>query len=110
MLTSPTPIEKSKVRASQRVRYRDKVIYIYTWKAAAGCQNCDEKHIACLEFHHPIPKEKEFHVSANLSWANLKKEILKCIVLCANCHRLAHAEQELQRIADEPGKNLFSDI
>lgn len=50
----------------------------------------------CLEFHHIInPKDKEFSPANAYSWGwgieRIKKEISKCIVLCANCHRKLHA-------------------
>lgn len=44
-------------------------------------------------FHHPIPEEKEYQVSKYLSrydFNTLKLEILKCILLCPNCHSKRH--------------------
>src|SRR5690348_17765017 len=47
-----------------------------------------------LEFHHRDPSQKEFTPSRayKRSWDVLKIEIDKCDLLCANCHREAHAE------------------
>ncbi|MEQ1561610.1 MAG: hypothetical protein ABL899_02740, partial [Nitrospira sp.] len=42
-----------------------------------------------LSFHHVDPKKKEFDLSSKgltRSWEKIKKEIEKCILVCANCH------------------------
>lgn len=61
-----------------------------------GCNKCGySKCIAALEFHHIDPSTKDF------SWNklrlqspyNIKKELDKCILLCANCHREEHHHQ-----------------
>ena len=58
-----------------------------------GCKICGyEKCIAALEFHHKGSK-KEGHVTEiirNFSKQKALKEIKKCILLCANCHRELH--------------------
>ena len=44
-----------------------------------------------FDFHHTDPNKKEFTISAlSSSQEKIAKEIKKCIVLCANCHRLYH--------------------
>jgi hypothetical protein len=46
-----------------------------------------------LSFHHVNPKEKEFDLSSRgltRSWERIKKEIDKCVLLCANCHMEIH--------------------
>ena len=58
------------------------------------CQKCGySKCYDALEFHHLDPKKKDFQLSAlkNYSLNALKKELDKCIMLCANCHREEHA-------------------
>ena len=47
-----------------------------------------------FDFHHKNPIEKEFvwNEVSQLSWETRKKELNKCILLCANCHR--HVEHE----------------
>jgi hypothetical protein len=47
-----------------------------------------------LDFHHRDPKEKEFGLSdrgLTRSWEKTLKEIKKCVLICANCHREVHA-------------------
>lgn len=59
------------------------------------CQICGyDKCENSLTFHHLDPSEKEFTISEryNLSWEKLKKELDKCILLCANCHGEEHAK------------------
>jgi hypothetical protein len=48
-----------------------------------------------LDFHHVDPREKSFSLDArnliNLSWTRVIREVSKCVLLCANCHRESHA-------------------
>ncbi len=47
-----------------------------------------------LEFHHLDENEKDFGISQDGNtrpWEEVKKELDKCVLLCANCHREAHA-------------------
>ena len=59
------------------------------------CEICGyNKNISALEFHHINPKEKAFTVSdTRHSWNEAQKELDKCILLCANCHRELHNPQ-----------------
>lgn len=56
------------------------------------CQCCGyDKTISALEFHHLDPSKKEITLSRSiLSWEKTKKELKKCICVCANCHREIH--------------------
>lgn len=61
------------------------------------CQRCGyDRYIGALEFHHRDPNEKDFQIAASLSWDKIVKELNKCDLLCANCHREIH--QELRNI------------
>ena len=55
------------------------------------CEKCGyNKCPTALEFHHIDPINKEFsisHLPHTRSWARTNKEIDKCKLLCANCHR-----------------------
>lgn len=49
--------------------------------------------IGALEFHHLNPEEKDFSIASagtTKSWDSVKKELDKCICVCANCHREIH--------------------
>lgn len=58
------------------------------------CQTCGyNKCNAALDFHHINPDEKDFNISAALGRKfddEIKNELDKCIILCANCHREEH--------------------
>jgi predicted transcriptional regulator len=57
------------------------------------CVECGyNKCIWALEFHHIDPDEKDFSFSqySSHSWEKIEKEIDKCLLLCANCHRELH--------------------
>lgn len=61
------------------------------------CSRCGySKYSEVLEFHHKDPLIKDFNVSSKghcRSWKRVQQEIEKCDLLCANCHRELHAEQ-----------------
>ena len=58
------------------------------------CSKCGyNKCLSALDFHHNRGK-KEGHLSRlikDFSKQKSLKEIKKCILLCANCHREVHA-------------------
>ena len=86
-------INKNKERREQLKNW------LVDYKKNSRCIICGENHPACLEFHHKNPKEKEYSISnviykKNLSLDELKKEMKKCVVLCANCHRKLHWEEK----------------
>jgi hypothetical protein len=67
--------------------------FIASYKRA-GCSLCGyDKCLAAIDFHH-VGDNKSAGVSKLNSAASLdriKREISKCIVVCANCHREIHA-------------------
>ena len=58
------------------------------------CTICGyKKSQRALSFHHVNPKNKEFDLSSRgltRSWERIKKEIDKCVLICANCHMEVH--------------------
>jgi hypothetical protein len=57
---------------------------------------CGESHIACLDFHHRDPKEKDCAISVAISKYSKQRvleEISKCDVMCKNCHSKYHWEE-----------------
>ncbi len=68
-----------------------------------------EKYAEVLEFHHRDPSQKDFNVSSkghSRSWERVQKEIEKCDLLCANCHRETHAE--INRLAASTGNRRMN--
>jgi predicted transcriptional regulator len=58
------------------------------------CEKCGyNKSISVLQFHHLDPTQKDFTISSkSYSLEKLKKEVDKCIMVCANCHLEIHEE------------------
>ena len=59
------------------------------------CISCGyNKYPDVLEFHHRDADEKEFDWKKlrQMSWDKVTKELDKCDMLCANCHRERHYE------------------
>ena len=63
------------------------------------CQKCGyDKCVAALEFHHRNPKTKDNlgtgnrHAFSGRVWSKVKRELDKCDLLCANCHREVHSD------------------
>ncbi len=53
-----------------------------------------DRCLAALEFHHLNPREKDFDISRALrrkmSRLQIERELSKCILVCATCHREVH--------------------
>jgi hypothetical protein len=85
-------MSKRETRRALRRRKKDKFIALLGGK----CSKCEQEyHRSVYDFHHINPEDKEhdWHTLRELSWDVIEKEIEKCILLCANCHRLTHAEE-----------------
>jgi transcription elongation factor Elf1 len=65
------------------------------YKSGLSCEKCGEREVVCLDFHHISEANKDFNLGHIKSWGwgkeRIKKELAKCTVLCANCHRKVHA-------------------
>jgi len=66
------------------------------------CSRCGyDRCLGALEFHHADGR-KDFGISQDgltRSWARIEKEIEKCILICANCHREEH--EKLRSLAEK---------
>lgn len=61
-------------------------------KLKIGCQKCGyNKYSGALDWHH-LEDNKDYNPSDTLirNWELYLKEIKKCILVCANCHREIH--------------------
>ena len=57
------------------------------------CQVCGYNRTPrSLGFHHTNPAKKDFGIGANTtrSWNSVRKELDKCVLVCANCHGEIH--------------------
>lgn len=76
---------------------------LFEYKRGLNCDSCPENHPACLDFHHPDGfgsgrSALRKLIRAGASWAMIMKEIRKCVVKCANCHRKWHYEERIRGI------------
>lgn len=57
-----------------------------------SCRICGyDKCPSAFDFHHINAMEKDFNISAKMtSWEAIEKELKKCVLLCARCHREVH--------------------
>lgn len=73
-------------RTHERRKFIDKI------KLSKGCLHCGYKdHAVALDFDHLDPSDKNFNISQYFATASIEKlikEINKCQILCANCHRV----------------------
>ncbi len=95
---------KAKIESN---RANKKLVYdlisqeVNNYKIKKGCAHCNyNKEAVALDFHHANRDDKIINVSSHwkTSWKQyekMKMEMKKCIVLCANCHRI-----EEKRIRD----------
>lgn len=74
-------------------------------KSIQGCKKCGETRSYVLDFHHRDPSVKDSTIARLTSNRNnmedIQKEIDKCIVLCANCHREFHYLENKEHITIE---------
>jgi len=70
--------------------------YIQQQKVGLSCKRCGNDVIRVLDFHHTDKSSKEASIAsmAKQGWSQerILQEIVKCEVLCANCHRILHWE------------------
>lgn len=72
-------------------RFRIKLAAIHL--LGGKCEICGwSGHFSGFDFHHKNPSEKDFAISkcGTISWEKIKKEVLKCQLLCCLCHRKIH--------------------
>ena len=75
-----------------RYRLKQKAVHYKGGK----CNMCGyNNEMKALQFHHTDSKAKDFAISQvkSSSWDNIKIELDKCILLCANCHSEIHAKE-----------------
>lgn len=99
-----------RVRARNRKQHREKKRKAVE-KFGGKCNNCGgEFHQSVFEFHHLDPAQKDFSPANARSWKQMESELDKCVMLCANCHRLAHyAIEEGYDSSKEGIKHALSD-
>lgn len=73
-------------------RFKRRKLKAIAYKGGA-CVDCGETfHYSVFEFHHLDPTQKDLSGQQikRWSWKRVETELDKCLLLCANCHRLRH--------------------
>lgn len=105
-VSEPSGRARCKKCASAAVsRRRKKLKQMSVEYKGGACEHCGitSEYPDLFDFHHKDPGQKDFALSQRgltRSWEKIKIELDKCILLCANCHRLEHAR------LNEQSKNL----
>lgn len=107
-VTIPDDTEWEELSQDQRWHYRnvewnaertlrrraDLRAWVNERKADRGCADCGESDPACLDLHHREDADKGMEITEMVPYGhskeNLREEMAKCVVLCANCHRRRH--------------------
>lgn len=79
--------------ATRAKKYRDNLKQKAIDYKGGKCIYCGySKCNRSLDFHHRIPKDKEFGIGGKkVSWERMKVELDKCDLVCRNCHGELHA-------------------
>jgi len=102
---SPEAVKKQKKRkatAKKQVQ-RSNSNFAKRVKMFLGCSECGyKKHPDALHFDHVNPESKTKEISRmhGYSRKQLKNEMRKCRVLCANCHAIHGERQRMERSDD----------
>ena len=97
--------QRNKQRAQKRRDNKRKAVEFM----GDRCARCGESFPdCCYDFHHKDPLDSNEVPSTILhcSWKRIEEELSKCIMVCANCHRIIHNEDGY--IAHEKRKNAES--
>lgn len=83
-----------KRNAENRARWRREW---WEFKSRLRCIKCGQNHPATLDFHHVNRKDPEKksvnYLAAQGLYSQAYEEVKKCVVLCANCHRIHHWDE-----------------
>jgi transcription elongation factor Elf1 len=58
-----------------------------------GCAFCGERTTCILDFHHHETPGEPVARTTSKSLTAFRREVNRCVVVCANCHRKIHAGQ-----------------
>jgi 5-methylcytosine-specific restriction endonuclease McrA len=82
---------RDKEKTQERRKKHKKLAVEYL---GSKCQHCglQTDKYCVYDFHHVVPENKKADPGSLLhySWKRLQEELDKCILLCANCHRIEH--------------------
>lgn len=84
-------------RANRRYKYKRKAMALL----GSTCCRCgliptiDDESLSAFDFHHILHTNKKSvgNLLDNAGWNVIRDEVSKCILVCANCHRIIHWEE-----------------
>lgn len=91
--------EKNKEAITSKVQSRKRRLRqeFAAYKASLACSHCGQNHPATLDFHHVIRDPSNRKINELLKRGAVEKAMKeieeKCVVLCANCHRIHHWDE-----------------
>ena len=90
-------VKKARKEINKQIRInRNK--FLDNFKKNKSCVECGwNKHTEILHFHHRNPKEKRKAIYQLKSILTLEKEIIKCVLLCPNCHFWKHFREGINQ-------------
>lgn len=98
---------RARETARKRQRVEETLAWVDSFKSSRGCLRCEETDPRALDCHHRDPAAKDINVSALVrrrpNLAIVAKELMKCDVICASCHRKEHRPpREVARVPRVP--------
>lgn len=84
--------------SSYKAKQRTKNNILNYYSGVMKCADCGliSDIFDIYDFHHVNPKDKQYTVSSimDYKWETVKAELDKCVLLCANCHRIRHYKEK----------------
>ena len=73
-----------------------------------SCENCKDDKWYHLDFHHITEKDVDVsRLIQGFRWSKIKKELDKCILLCANCHQEHHFNERASSDNRQISKKIY---
>ena len=110
--SADTKGKRRRSSASGRARILQNAERVRSFLRAHPCVDCGEADICVLEFDH-VRGVKVANISyligRGFSWERIQREIAKCEIRCANCHRRRTycqlwQESKIRRVVAQPGR------
>lgn len=86
---------------TQRQKRKQNWDKIFEYFGGRKCSNCGiESKWPIYDLHHKDPETKDVSIGtiAHYNWDKIFPEVEKCVLLCANCHRIAHAKERKETL------------
>lgn len=87
--------QKARLLRNASIRRADNRMRAVEYLRAHPCVDCGEIDIVVLQFDHLRDKKADVTalINSGATWAAIEREIAKCEIRCANCHRLETARR-----------------